>query len=70
MDYGATLPKFLKSNPNTQSKHYTKQSRFEGSVRQVRSGVLKWLLEHNSIIVITDIAHMLGIVQIQMMTGS
>lgn len=61
MDYGATLPKVLKSNPNTQSKHYTKQSRFEGSVRQVRSGVLKWLLEYNQI-VITDIAHMLGIV--------
>lgn len=60
MDYGSSLPKILKSNPNTQSKHYTKQSRFEGSVRQVRSGIVKWLLEHKTINK-AYIADMLGI---------
>jgi len=61
MDYGATLPKLLKANPNTRSKHYTKQSRFQGSVRQARSGIVGWLLESRSIVV-SDIAEMLGIV--------
>jgi len=64
MDYGATLPKILKSNPNKQSKHHSTQSRFEGSVRQVRSGILKWLLENKSMQV-GDIANVLGIVNPQ-----
>ncbi len=64
MDYGATLPKILKSNPNTQSKHYTRQSRFEGSVRQVRSGIVKWLLQHDTIAV-SEIANMVGIIDPQ-----
>ena len=42
MDYGAHLPKIVK-NPNKQSKHYTKQKPFEGSHRQVRGHVLKFL---------------------------
>lgn len=42
MDYGAYLPKVV-ANPNTKSKHYTKQKPFEGSHRQVRSRVLKFL---------------------------
>ncbi len=45
MDYGA----FLKStvgNKSTQSKHYAKQSRFEGSKRQVRGLVLKSLADN------------------------
>jgi len=48
MDYGSTLPKVLKKNPNTQSKHYTKQSKFEGSDRQVRGKILEILLLKNS----------------------
>lgn len=44
MDYGATLPKILKSNPNTQSKHYTKQSKFSGSDRQLRGKILRLAL--------------------------
>ncbi|HEY1041523.1 MAG TPA: A/G-specific adenine glycosylase [Candidatus Paceibacterota bacterium] len=40
MDYGSTLPKVLKYNPNKQSKHYTKQSKFEGSLRQLRAKIL------------------------------
>jgi A/G-specific adenine glycosylase len=46
MDYGT----YLKSqiiNPNRKSKHYTKQSVFEGSNRQVRSLILKLLLQQS-----------------------
>lgn len=41
MDYGSTLPKLLKSNPNTQSKHYTKQSSFSGSDRELRGKIVR-----------------------------
>ncbi|HSX00748.1 MAG TPA: hypothetical protein VLF67_00780, partial [Candidatus Saccharimonas sp.] len=44
MDYGADLAKRV-PNPNRRSKHYNVQSRFEGSVRQVRGAVLRRLLE-------------------------
>ena len=44
MDYGATLPKVLKSNPNTKSKHYTKQRKFSGSDRQLRGKILRLAL--------------------------
>ncbi len=43
MDYGAYLKKTI-GNANRLSKHYTKQSRFEGSNRQVRGAILKLLL--------------------------
>ncbi|MCD5390138.1 MAG: A/G-specific adenine glycosylase [Candidatus Pacebacteria bacterium] len=45
MDYGSTLPKIIKHNPNIKSKHYTKQSKFEGSDRQIRGMILEILLE-------------------------
>ncbi len=44
MDYGT----FLKSqveNPNKRSRHYIKQSAFEGSNRQIRSRILKLILK-------------------------
>lgn len=44
MDYGALLPKLL-PNANRRSRHYAKQSKFEGSHRQVRGAVLKILSE-------------------------
>jgi A/G-specific adenine glycosylase len=47
MDYGVMLKK-AHSNPNKKSVHYTKQSRFEGSNRQIRSTILKALLARNS----------------------
>ena len=47
MDYGVLL-KALIPNPNTKSAHYTKQSRFEGSKRQVRSALLHYLAEEGS----------------------
>lgn len=42
MDYGTHLKASI-GNVNKQSKHYSKQSMFEGSVRQIRGRVLKRL---------------------------
>jgi A/G-specific adenine glycosylase len=44
MDYGADLARRV-PNPNRRSRHYTVQSPFEGSARQVRSQVLRALLD-------------------------
>jgi A/G-specific adenine glycosylase len=47
MDYGA----HLKQNGvklNSRSAHYTKQSKFEGSARQVRGAILRELLKHHA----------------------
>jgi len=43
MDYGAYLKK-IHPNPNRKSKHYSTQSRFEGSNRQIRGNIIKSLL--------------------------
>ncbi len=43
MDYGAFL-KQTQGNLNTASQSYTKQSRFEGSLRQLRGQVLRLLI--------------------------
>ena len=42
MDYGAALKK-QHGNPNRQSRHYAKQSKFEGSLRQVRGSLIRAL---------------------------
>jgi A/G-specific adenine glycosylase len=42
MDYGTHLARIV-VNPNKRSKHYSVQSKFEGSVRQVRGGILREL---------------------------
>jgi A/G-specific adenine glycosylase len=44
MDYGAMLKK-EHSNPNRKSAHYTRQSPFENSNRQVRGRILKLLVQ-------------------------
>lgn len=46
MDYGAMLALNLSknSNPNRRSKHYAKQAKFEGSLRQIRGRVLAMLI--------------------------
>jgi len=54
MDYGAALPKAI-INPNRKSAHYIKQSKFEGSIRQVRGSILRILLA-NGKLSIEDIA--------------
>jgi A/G-specific adenine glycosylase len=48
MDYGTYLKGQVK-NPNHKSKHYVKQSKFEGSDRQVRGKILRLLLKKNPI---------------------
>lgn len=42
MDYGVWL-KANNANPNKKSKHYTTQSKFEGSDRQLRAKILKYI---------------------------
>ena len=42
MDYGAALKKSI-ANPNRQSRHYSRQSRFEGSLRQARGAIVRQL---------------------------
>ncbi len=44
MDYGSYLKKVL-PNPSRKSKHHTKQSKFKGSLRQVRGEIIKLLIE-------------------------
>ncbi len=48
MDYGAMLVKKVE-NPNRRSKHYSKQSQFEGSTRQLRGKALRHLLQYGYI---------------------
>ncbi len=48
MDYGAMLKKHI-GNLSRLSAHYAKQSKFEGSNRQIRGLILQILLEHKSI---------------------
>lgn len=45
MDYGAHIKKTI-GNPNSRSKHYTKQSVFKDSDRQIRGAILKLLADH------------------------
>ena len=44
MDYGTYLAKQV-TNPNRKSKHYAKQSTFEGSKRQVRGAIIRELVK-------------------------
>lgn len=48
MDYGTHLARIV-PNPNRKSKHYTKQSKFDGSNRQIRGAVLRSLLSEGPI---------------------
>lgn len=47
MDYGVYLKKLV-PNPSRRSSHYTTQSRFEGSDRQIRGMILKYLTEQQT----------------------
>lgn len=48
MDYGVHLKKTHK-NPSRKSKHHTRQSRFEGSDRQIRGAIVKLLLKYHQL---------------------
>jgi A/G-specific adenine glycosylase len=47
MDYGTWL-KTQVPNPNKRSRHYSVQTKFEGSARQLRGQILKTLLNSPS----------------------
>jgi A/G-specific adenine glycosylase len=47
MDYGSVLKKTV-GNLNVRSKHYAKQSKFQGSDRQIRGKILEFLLARGS----------------------
>jgi len=46
MDYGSELKKTV-GNPNQKSRHYTKQSAFTGSDREIRGAILRVLVQEN-----------------------
>ena len=48
MDLGATLAKTVQ-NPNRRSAHYCRQTRFQGSSRQIRGKILSLLTESDTI---------------------
>lgn len=48
MDYGAMLKKKI-INPNQKSSHYTKQSKFSGSNREVRGAIIDYLTKKKSV---------------------
>lgn len=48
MDYGVYC-KAQKVNPSRKSAHYTKQSKFEGSDRQIRAQIVKLITEQDNI---------------------
>ena len=47
LDYGAHLKKTL-PNPSRRSAHHTRQSKFEGSHRQKRAWILRYLIDANT----------------------
>ncbi len=48
MDYGVLLKK-TETNPNRRSAHYSRQSRFEGSDRQIRGLIVRTLLDRGDL---------------------
>lgn len=48
MDYGVMLKKRFK-NPSRKSKHHARQSKFEGSDRQIRGKILRLLVEYKMV---------------------
>jgi len=47
MDCGVELKKLYK-NPSRKSKHHARQSKFEGSDRQIRGAVVRFLTQHKT----------------------
>lgn len=53
MDYGASIKRTV-GNTSKQSAHYTKQSKFKGSIREVRGHILRELIAKKRLSVTTD----------------
>lgn len=49
MDYGTCL-KATQANPSRKSTHYVRQSKFEGSLRQVRGAIVRALIRNEGLI--------------------
>ena len=47
MDCGVELKRLYK-NPSRKSKHHSRQSKFEGSDRQIRGAVVRFLTQHKT----------------------
>lgn len=56
MDYGSFLKKRV-ANPSRKSVHHIKQSKFEGSDRQIRGMIIKLLVQHEKLDLISIIKH-------------
>ena len=59
MDYGTMLGK-KGGNPNKRSTHYTRQSSFEGSDRQLRGKIIRFLLQEQPVHIEVIISHIMG----------
>ncbi len=59
MDYGVHLKQTL-PNPSRKSLHHTKQSSFKGSNREIRSRILKFVLDHPKHVTRTEIIKHIG----------
>lgn len=57
MDYGVMLAGIV-PNPNRRSAHYTRQSKFEGSNRQVRGAIIRILTQRKNL-TLAQLAHLL-----------
>lgn len=55
MDFGAYLKKKYPNKHIQKSKHFTYQSKFEGSFRQLRGKILKFLLQSQKIVFFNDL---------------
>lgn len=55
MDYGSRLPKIKKENANLRSRHYIRQSKFEGSRRQLRGAIIRLLAKEKKNMTLTRI---------------
>jgi A/G-specific adenine glycosylase len=64
MDYGVMLKKTI-GNANKRSKHYAQQNTFKGSNREIRSAILRSILELKTRAAIKDIQSYLQAYQIQ-----
>lgn len=63
MDYGTMLASREKENPNRKSAHYTKQSKFYGSDRQVRGKLVALLVKKKSLTVRAAAQHLNELVE-------
>jgi A/G-specific adenine glycosylase len=64
MDYGSHLKQTI-GNKSRQSKHYTKQSKFKGSDRQIRGAIIRALSTHNSGLTLNQLAKQLSDTEIE-----